>query len=110
MNPALSEAVFGAVHGAGERFELLQRDFRAVQLGGPRGEARKVSFMIFNPGAATPTLVVKASRDARVQSRLKEEFTILQQVSNIPELQGQVPRPISCFEFEGEVFTVEECL
>ncbi len=110
MNPALSEAVLNAVREAGESPHQLQENFRAVQLGGPRGAARKVSFLLFNPGMPSPSLVVKASRDAMSQASLKAELAVLRDLEPIPELRGKVPRPVTCFESGGEIFTVETCV
>ncbi len=111
MLPDLLQQFTGAWHESLHRAGVcLEPPLSAIQLGGARGQDRKVNFLVFQRGARHPVLILKVARSPRYQRRLQQEFQALQDVARLDAMQGTVSSPIGLFQWDKHVVMAESCL
>lgn len=87
---------------------VLKKPLSALQAGGTRGKDRKVNFLIFNGSQPYPLLVLKVARSHNYQTRLRQEYQALTEISAVPSLRSSVPGPIGLFEVENHLVVAEK--
>jgi hypothetical protein len=87
---------------------VLKQPLSALQAGGARGKDRKVNFLIFNGSQSYPLLVLKVARSHNYQTRLRQEYQALTEISAFSSLRGTVPGPIGLFEIDNHLVVAEK--
>ena len=109
MLPHLLEALSGSWQHALQDVVLVP-PLHALQIGSPAGEARKVTFLVFNEGASEPVLLLKVVRESTYQAQLQQEFAVLKRLWQRRELRGTVPQPLGLFGHAGRLVMIEAFL